>query len=75
MASTVHKKGRRSRLQSSLQRHFSTTIASCGVNGSDRTVERRSAGNEETMQQLMPLNDGPVNDFGHFFFYLVIVTR
>ena len=51
MAST---KSRRTRPQSSPRQPFSARIVSCGVanvNGSYRTVERRSAGNGEMMQR------------------------
>ena len=50
IAPTVRKKSRRSRPQNSQPRLLSARLTSCGVadvNGSDRTVERRSAGNGE----------------------------
>ena len=54
IAPTVRKKSRRSRPQSSQPRLLSTRLTSCevaDVNGSDRTVERRSARNGETVQR------------------------
>ena len=54
IAPTVHKKSRRSRPQSSQPRLLSARLTSCevaDVNGSDRTVERRSARNGETVQR------------------------
>ena len=54
IAPTVRKKSRRSRPQSSQPRLLSARLTSCGVAGSDRTVERRSAGNGETVQRLTP---------------------
>ena len=55
IAPTVRKKSRRSRPQSSQPRLLSARLTSCGVadvNGSDRTVERRSARNGATVNAV-----------------------
>ena len=45
------------------------------MNGNDRTAERRSGENGETVQRHVPLNDGTVNDFGNVFLTSTVATR